>query len=319
MASLSQLFCFVKPVFLVFGANGWIGGKICVYLEENNIKYYRAKCRADDADSIRKMFKAYPDITNVISLIGRTHGVYEGEKITTIDYLEKPGKLVDNLRDNLYSPLSLAILCKEEGVHFTYLGTGCIFEYDNEHPGGGLEVNGFRELDKPNFFGSSYSIVKGYTDQLLHLFDDTTLNVRIRMPITDEFNERNFITKITTYKKVCSVPNSMTVLNELIPIMIDMAIKLKTGTVNLTNPGLITHNEILQMYKEIVDPDFEWTNFTVDEQNSILLSKRSNNFLNTSYLEKMYPKVKNIRESVREMLVLMKANKPQIKLSLDKP
>jgi hypothetical protein len=142
----------------------------------------------------------------------------------------------------------------------------------------------------------------------MNLFGDTTLNLRIRMPITDEYNERNFITKITTYKKVCSIPNSMTVLNELIPIMVDMASKWKTGTVNLTNPGLISHNEILEMYKDIVDPDFKWENFSVAEQNEILLSKRSNNFLDTVTLQSMYPNVKNIRESVKDMLVLMSGN-----------
>lgn len=306
--SLKSLLCFGKPVFLIFGAYGWIGGKVCTYLRENNIRFYKANCRADDIEGIRKELSMHPDITNVMSFIGRTHGTFEGTKITTIDYLEKPGKLVDNLRDNLYSPLSLAILCKEKEIHFTYLGTGCIFEYDETHPFG-KEINGFIESSKPNFFGSSYSIVKGYTDQLMHLFGDTTLNLRIRMPITHEFNERNFITKITTYKKVCSIPNSMTVLNELIPIMVDMASKWKTGTVNLTNPGLISHNEILEMYKDIVDPDFKWENFSVAEQNEILLSKRSNNFLETDVLKTMYPGVKNIRESVKDMLILMKDNK----------
>ena len=306
--SFKSLLCFGgKPVFLIFGGDGWIGGKACNYLKENNIRFYKARCRADDIEGIRKEFSSHSDITNVMSFIGRTHGTFEGTKITTIDYLEKPGKLVDNLRDNLYSPLSLAILCKEKDIHFTYLGTGCIFEYDGEHPFG-QETNGFNEFNKPNFFGSSYSIVKGYTDQLMHLFGDTTLNVRIRMPITDEYNERNFITKITTYKKVCSIPNSMTVLNELIPIMIDMASNWKTGTVNLTNPGLISHNEILEMYKEIVNPDFKWENFTVAEQNDILLSKRSNNFLDTTTLQSMYPNVKNIRESVKDMLVFMSKN-----------
>ena len=33
---------------------------------------------------------------------------------------------------------------------------------------------------------------------------------------------------------------------------IDMSCKKVTGTVNLTNPGLVSHNEILEMYKEIV-------------------------------------------------------------------
>jgi hypothetical protein len=143
----------------------------------------------------------------------------------------------------------------------------------------------------------------------MHFFEDSVLNVRIRMPITDEFNKRNFITKISTYSKVCSVPNSMTVLNELLPIMIDMAKNNVCGTVNLTNPGLITHNEILEMYKEIVDPSFTWNNFTIEEQSEILASGRSNNFLETSKLESMYPNVKNIKDSVRDVLEQMVKNK----------
>ena len=143
----------------------------------------------------------------------------------------------------------------------------------------------------------------------MRLFDKNVLNVRIRMPITDEFNSRNFITKISTYKKVCSVPNSMTVLNELLPILLDMMKNKTIGTINLTNPGLITHNEILTMYKEIVDPDFTWENFSIEEQNVILLSKRSNNFLDTTKLETLYPNVMNIKDSVRIMLYKMKDNK----------
>ena len=85
-----------------------------------------------------------------------------------------------------------------------------------------------------------------------------TLNIRIRMPITSKSNQRNFITKITSYEKICSIPNSMSVLDELIPIMIDMIFKKHTGTINMVNPGVISHNEILDMYKEIVDPDFTW-------------------------------------------------------------
>jgi len=63
------------------------------------------------------------------------------------------------------------------------------------------------------------------------------LNVRIRMPITADLNSRNFIIKITTYNKICSVSNLMTVLSELLPLMIDMEVNNKiTGTINLTNP-----------------------------------------------------------------------------------
>jgi hypothetical protein len=140
------------------------------------------------------------------------------------------------------------------------------------------------------------------------LYNNSVLNVRIRMPITDEINPRNFITKITNYKRVCSVPNSMTVLNELLPHMINLALRNIVGTVNLTNPGLITHNEMLDMYKEIIDPTFSWENFSISEQNEILSSKRSNNCLNVDYLITECPTIKPIKESVRDILIEMKKN-----------
>ena len=98
--------------------------------------------------------------------------------------------------------------------------------------------------------------VKGYTDELMHMLEDRVLNLRIRMPIISKTHSRNFITKITKYEYICSMPNSMTVLDELLPYVIEMAKMNLTGTINLTNPGLITHNEILELYKKHVDPDF---------------------------------------------------------------
>ena len=98
-------------------------------------------------------------------------------------------------------------------------------------------------------------------------------------------NTRNFITKITTYEKICSIPNSMTVIPELLPKVLDMMKNRVTGTINLTNPGLISHNEILEMYKEIVDTNFVWKNFSEKEQRNILTSDRSNNYLDTQKLE----------------------------------
>jgi len=290
---------------LLYG-EGWIGNKVIEQLEKLNHKVVIGKVRAEDQAGLEQEIKDNVP-THVMSFIGRTHGSIGKDIYTTIDYLEQPGKIKENIRDNLYSPIVLAFLCSKLGIHFTYLGTGCIFEYDSTHPFG-QEVNGFMEDSVPNFFGSSYSTVKGYTDRLMHLFNDNVLNLRIRMPITSDFNSRNFITKITTYKKVCSIPNSMTVLDELIPILIDMAEKKVVGTINLTNPGLISHNEILEMYKEIVNPAFKWENFTIDEQSKVLSAGRSNNYLDTTILEKLYPNVMSIKESVRQCLVNMKNN-----------
>ena len=288
---------------LIYGSKGWIGNQFIEILKNNQTEYYEGKSRVDNLQEVEDEIKAVKP-THVISLIGRTHGKIEDKVYSTIDYLEQPNKLTENIRDNLFSPLMLATICKKENIHFTYLGTGCIFTYDDEHPFGKVE-NGFTESSLPNFFGSSYSVVKGYTDRMINQINENALNLRIRMPITSEKSGRNFITKITTYKKICSVSNSMTVLPELLPFVLDMMKNNQKGTINLTNPGLISHNEILQMYKEVVDPSFTWKNFSYEEQIEILASERSNNYLDTSLLESKY-NVKNIKDSVRDILNIYK-------------
>ena len=79
-------------------------------------------------------------------------------------------------------------------------------------------------------------------------------------------------------------------------------LKGETGTINLTNPGTISHNEILGMYRDHVDPKFTWTNFTIEQQNKILASERSNNLLDTSRLERLCPSVLPIHDSVKSLM-----------------
>ena len=282
---------------LIFGSKGWIGNQFIDYLNANkdeNITYLETNVRADNEQLVTDVIMAHSP-THIISFIGRTYG---GD-FNTIDYLEQPGKLTDNVRDNLYAPMVLANLSYKFNIHYTYLGTGCIFSQEDP------TKKSYMETDNPDFFGSSYSIVKGFTDRLMRLYSNT-LNLRIQMPIVDFHHSRNFITKITQYEKICSMPNSMTVLSDFYPIILDMMKNKEVGTMNLVNPGLITHNEILEMYKEIVDPEFTWTNFSIEEQNQILKSKRSNNHLDTSKLEKLYPSILPIHYSVRNCLLKYK-------------
>ena len=297
---------------LVYGHAGWIGRQFIELLQQERAKeldafdFVLGNSRVDDTPSLCKELDEVSP-SHVISFIGRTHGTIGATKYTTIDYLEQPGKLVENVKDNLFSPISLALACKERNIHYTYLGTGCIFNYKNMEgvPGKVNDIEqeeGFEEDDIPNFFGSGYSVVKGFTDRLMHQLSENVLNLRIRMPIVAKEHPRNFITKIVNYSKVCSVPNSMSVLDELLPIVISMLKSRIVGTVNLTNPGVISHNEILEMYKKHVDPDFTWNNFSVEEQRKILACDRSNNYLDTAVLEKFAPNVRCIKDAMEDTL-----------------
>jgi dTDP-4-dehydrorhamnose reductase len=292
---------------LIFGWKGWLGQKFIRLLKDKNITFEESKIRVEysNKEALIDEIKSY-NPTHIISFIGRIRGFIGDKEYKTIDYLEQEDKLFENMRDNFLAPLLLHQIIKEGeyNIHFTYIGTGCIFEYKEDithvqkNPD---DCYKFTESDKPNFFGSSYSIVKGYTDTYLSNLPNV-LNIRIRMPISELNEPQNFITKISKYEKICSIPNSMTVLPTLLPYMVKLMERNYSGTVNMVNPGVISHNEVLEMYKEYVDPSFKWKNFTIEEQAEILSSKRSNNYLDTTLLESLFPEIKNIKDAVRETI-----------------
>ena len=287
-----------KVKVLIYGSGGWIGGLFIKYLKETHpkIEFIEGLSRTDDTHRLPIELKAHRP-SHVISFTGRTHGKIDGYLVNTIDYLEYPGKTIENVRDNLFGPLILADLCVKNKIHYTYLGTGCIFDsndLDTDTP----EM--FNEESEPNYFGSSYSVVKGFTDRLMKNY--SVLNLRIRMPISSEKNSRNFITKITGYSKICSINNSMTVLDDFFPIFVDLMLKNKVGTYNCTNPGIISHNTVLELYNKYQDPHFQWKNFTIAEQSIVLKSDRSNNKLDTTKIEREYPELKCITESLIDIM-----------------
>lgn len=281
---------------LVFGAGGWIGGKFCHLLLEQGIDFVTSKCRVgqDSDETVEKeVLSAAP--SNVVSFIGRA---CEPE-CNDVDYLEGgPDKLVFNLRDNLYAAVLLAEICQKVKIHFTYLGCGCIFNYTEKRPPGGRP---YTEDDVPNFFSSSYAVVKGYTDRLMHHYKNA-LNVRIRFPIANEVHSHNIVTKLAGCSEIYSMPNSVTVLSELLPVLLDLVKKRHVGTVNLVNHGVIDHEQILTEYIKHVDPTHKYELATADDCSV----KHCNCFLDTKMLE-AYPEVSSAKEAVSAAIQTMPA------------
>ena len=290
---------------LIFGSKGWIGNQFINYLSKINniyddepITIIETNVRADNELLVNDIVLAHSP-THIISFIGRTCG----NNINSIDYLEQKEKLTENIKDNLYAPIVLAYIASKYKIHFTYIGTGCIF--NQECP----QDKCYLDNDNPDFFGSSYSIVKGFTDRIMRLNQNAVLNLRIRMPISNSQHPHNFITKIINYPNICSMSNSMTVLPTMFPVMIYLIKNKINGSFNLINDGLISHNEILNMYKELINPLLSWNNISIEEQNKLLLSKRSNCFLSSKKLHDIYPyPIPNIHDAVRQCLEDIKNN-----------
>ncbi|XP_042496361.1 bifunctional dTDP-4-dehydrorhamnose 3,5-epimerase/dTDP-4-dehydrorhamnose reductase-like [Macadamia integrifolia] len=276
-----------KPLkFLIYGRTGWIGGLLGKLCQAQGIDFAYGAGRLENRNSLE----------NDIATLRPTH-IFNAAGVTgrpNVDWCES--HKVETIRTNVVGTLTLADVCREKGLILINYATGCIFEYDNDHPlGSGV---GFKEEDVPNFIGSFYSKTKAMVEDLLNNYENVC-TLRVRMPISSDLsNPRNFITKITRYEKVVDIPNSMTILDELLPISIEMAKKNLTGIYNFTNPGVVSHNEILEMYREYMDPNFTWKNFTLEEQAKVIVAPRSNNELDATKLKQEFPELLSIKESL---------------------
>jgi hypothetical protein len=131
------------------------------------------------------------------------------------------------------------------------------------------------------------------------------------MPISDDLIHRNFITKIVKYERVVNIPNSMTVLTEMLPASLAMAQKGLVGVYNFCNPGVISHNECLDLYTKYIDPTYTYKNFTLEEQSKILKAGRSNNELDSTKLMKDMPEgivINDIKTAVELCFQRMQKN-----------
>ncbi|KAF3598679.1 hypothetical protein F2Q69_00038345 [Brassica cretica] len=272
--------------FLIYGKTGWLGGLLGKLCEKQGIPYEYGKGRLEDRASVMADIRCVKPthVFNAAGVTGRPN----------VDWCES--HKTETIRANVAGTLTLADVCRENGLLMMNFATGCIFEYDAAHPeGSGI---GFKEEDKPNFTGSFYSKTKAMVEELLREYDNVC-TLRVRMPISSDLNNpRNFITKISRYNKVVNIPNSMTILDELLPISIEMAKRNLRGVWNFTNPGVVSHNEILEMYKSYIEPSFKWSNFTLEEQAKVIVAPRSNNEMDGAKLSKEFPEMLSIKESL---------------------
>jgi len=286
-----------KIDYMIVGKTGWIGGKLGELLTQQGKRWRFMDARMENREGIaRELDEWNPKyVLNAAGVTGRPN----------VDWCEDNKQ--ETIRANVIGLLTLCDLTNARKIHLTNFATGCIYSYDATHPIGGKK---FTEEDAPNFDGSFYSLTKGLVERMVRATYDNVLVLRLRMPISDDLNPRNFITKISRYEKVVNIPNSMTILHDMLPIGLKAAERKLIGVYNFTNPGAISHNQILDLYKKYINTDFKYTNFTEEEQNKILKAKRSNNELDTSKLEAEFPELKeiNVHKAIVGVFERMKHN-----------
>ena len=288
LLSVSALPANSKTILVFGGKNGWIGQKIVRLLKEMDHTPVCAQSRLENRQHIiDEIANTKPDaIINAAGIIGNPN----------VDWCEEHRQ--ETIRTNVIGTLNLADITFMHGLHLTNISTGCIYEYDNAHPmGSGI---GFTEEEKPNFDGSFYSRTKIQMESLLLEYPNV-LNLRVKMPLSVELN-RGFVGKIARYTKLINVPNSLCVLDDLLPIAVDMTLKEVKGNFNFVNPGALSHNQVMDLYIKYIDPNHTYENFTLEEQDKILKARRANAELSTEKLLSLYPDIPHISVSLEKLL-----------------
>lgn len=265
---------------LIFG-QGYIAHK---FLDSLGAEAEISTVRIEDFSAVKAELEAKrPDV--VINCAGKTGR-------PNVDWCED--HKMETAYSNVIAPMILARACEELGLYMVHVGSGCVYEGYNDD-------KGWSEEDAPNFAGSYYSRTKAWSEAMLK--DFPILQLRLRMPFDSVPSERNFITKITKYAKVISVPNSISVLDDFLMAAKALIAKKATGIYNVTNPGVINHQDILDMYIELVDPNYRYELFSLEEMNKITKAKRSNCGLSVEKLEREGIHLRPVAEAVRASLV----------------
>jgi dTDP-4-dehydrorhamnose reductase len=203
---------------------------------------------------------------------------------------------LETIKGNTVLPVIIAEACKEMNVYLLHMGTGCIFYGDAPHGGP------WKETDAANPV-AVYSRAKYAADLVLSTLENVGI-ARIRMPIDDRKHRANMIDKLVAYPQVVDVNNSATVVPDMVLAFRQLLEKKASGIFHCTNPGSITHREILALYNKYVEPiaEKEWIHEGELVDFGLVAKKRSNNIMQSINLAKYGISMRPIKEAVEEAM-----------------
>lgn len=281
------------PNILIFGA-GYLGQKFADAIPGSVL----STVDISDGDAVREAIETHkPDA--VLNTAGKT-----GKP--NVDWCEE--NKVPTFRSNVIGALVLAEACAEARLHLTHLGSGCIFYGPSPDP------KGWRESDfaNPSAF---YSRTKYSADLVLSELPNVAI-ARLRMPIDGVPGSRNLITKLANYPKIIDVENSVTVIDDLVPAILQMIEKRAQGVFHVVNEGTMKHRDLIALYNEIVDPTHtnEWISNDELVKLGLAAKGRSNCILQSTRLKEigieMRPISVALRDCMEKYAAALKAGQP---------
>lgn len=288
----------MKQKILILG-KGYIGTSIANYLQPwDNLKIVHvAKKQLDytNRETLKIFLEAYkPDY--VVNCAG-----YTGKP--NVDKAEEEKELCWKL--NVVDAVNINRACREIGVNYIHIGSGCI--YNNITEAHEDHIPNFGLFDPESSFYSkskhAYETIAG----------DFGLTLRIRMPFDGTLNSKNYLYKLWTYDKLMGhqVYNSKTQVGDIGRFILYLATRElevnEIGLLNFVNPSPRTTHDIVENIMEYCNfsrSKFEW----VEEEDLNLKARRSNCCLASEKRSRLFPdfSMDNESDAIRDCLIKMR-------------
>lgn len=244
---------------LVLGA-GYVGTELFDFVNKETDNFWlHSRATLDYTnESVLRRFILNNDIDYVVNCSGFTGrpNVDEGETKKDACW---------NL--NVVIPLKVSKTCRALDINYIHISSGCIFS--------GYEKD-FREEDEPNFGLFNESSFYSKSKHAFETLNDYGCTVRVRMPFSDGFHDRSFITKIRKYNNLINFVNSKTYL----PDLCNFIQYIVANKVNANKIGIIN----------FVNPDAKDTKYLVDRMKAHNLDNKDWNFVNIEDIDIKAPR-----------------------------
>ncbi|MEM6884008.1 MAG: sugar nucleotide-binding protein [Verrucomicrobiota bacterium] len=307
-------------MIIILGGSGYVGSAFCRFFEERGIEYRnisRRDCDYTRSDCLEDLIEQVkPSV--LINAAG-----YTGKPNVDACEVHK----TECLDGNAVLPGMIQEVCSRLSLPWGHVSSGCIFT--GRHATG----EGFSEYDVPNFSFrenncSFYSGCKVLGEEAMgfgehvhdgkkvwsYLREGRELQAyvwRLRIPFNEVNTPRNYLSKIMKYPRLLDAENSISQLEEFVEACWQCWEKrVPYGVYNVTNPGVVTAKEIVQLITEernrrTSDSEKEWFpdsfDFFEDEDEfmrTAAKTPRSNCVLQTDRLESVGIKLREVNEAV---------------------
>lgn len=216
---------------------------------------------------------------------------------TSIDWCEQNKD--EAFQVNTLGPLNIWNECRENDIFFIHFSSGCIYHsatYDQI----------YKENDTPNP-KCFYSWTKVWGDNLLGK-DKNLLILRPRVVISSHVSTRNTIAKWLVYSHFINDQNSVTVVEDMMPVLKKMIAKRISGTFNIVNQGTVSPLEIAKKLKEKINPEMVINETTLEKVNKNLIAQRVTTVLDTTALRTVGFELPNAEVSIDWVISQFKYN-----------